>query len=312
VVNSSFSRTILQKGSTPTLKLDKLLKDYKTRVETAIDGSIPSMGGKTHLRDACEYALKNGGKRIRPIIVYMVGDALRNPIDVSPAALAIEFFHTASLVADDLPCMDDDDERRFKPSLHKVYGETLALLVSYGLIAAGYACLSENAQLLKKSSALFAKESDSRCVLALENATYNTGLFGATGGQFLDVCPPDLTLPTLCEVIRKKTSSLFEISFVLGWLFAGGSLDKIDAVKKVAAYFGMAFQIADDIADFAQDSANANSVNLACVLGMKEASERFYVEIDAYLRALEGVGLNTEALNALAAMLVSQVKVEKI
>lgn len=281
---------------------EAIFKHYKELVDNCLSEAIPSFGDKTLLRDACEYALRNGGKRFRPIIVLMVGDALKNSIDVFSSALAIEYFHTASLVADDLPCMDDDDERRFKPSLHKAYGETIALLVSYGLIASGYECLAKNAQLMKLSTQ-FSFDADHRCVLALENATHNTGLLGATGGQFLDVCPPDLTWPTLCEVIRKKTSSLFEISFVLGWLFGGGDLMLIDEIKKVASHFGMAFQLADDIADLAQDQENKNTVNVACILGEKRARELLNQEIEAYLNALTHVKLNTKPMCSLATIL---------
>ena len=95
------------------------------------------LGGATKLREACEYALTNGGKRFRPILLMMTAKAANGSVDVGYAALAVELFHTASLVADDLPCMDNDDMRRDKPSLHKVYGEGVALLVTYALIAAG-------------------------------------------------------------------------------------------------------------------------------------------------------------------------------
>ena len=208
--------------NTKSLKLDKLLWPYQEQIKRAIQVFIPILGPKNHLRDACEYALLNGGKRIRPAIVLMLAKALGLEADVMPCALAIEFFHSASLVADDLPCMDDDDERRHKPSVHKKYGENLAILVSYALIAAGYNGYAQNALKLKHASLPHSAQSDHICVFTLENATYNTGLNGATGGQFLDIFPPDLSLPTLREVMHKKTVSLFEISFVSGWLYGGG------------------------------------------------------------------------------------------
>ena len=173
--------------------------------------------------------------------------------DVSQAAMGIEFFHTASLIADDLPCMDNDDERRNKPTTHRVYGESAALLATYALISAGYACLAKNAHAIKHSRHPFAHQSDHLCVLALENATYNTGLCGATGRTILRFNTPNLSLPLIEEVIQKKTVTLFEISFVLGWLFGGGELNQLDLVKKSAAHFGMAFQIADDLDDMEQD-----------------------------------------------------------
>lgn len=87
----------------------------------------------------------------------LIAKALNPSAEVSQAALAVEFFHTASLVADDLPCMDDDDERRNKPSVHKVYDEATALLVSYALISAGYEFLAKNAETLKASNAPYRK-----------------------------------------------------------------------------------------------------------------------------------------------------------
>src|SRR6202167_2596390 len=101
---------------------------HRDKIEQEIAKSILSFGEKTKLRDACEYALTTSGKRFRPLIVIFIAEALGNGLNVYEAALAVEFFHTASLIADDLPCMDNDDERRDKPSLHKVYGEAIALL----------------------------------------------------------------------------------------------------------------------------------------------------------------------------------------
>lgn len=275
------------------------LEHYKHRVETKIKEVISELGSKSMLRDACEYALMNGGKRFRPAIVLMIADVLGKSVDVSFAALAIEFFHTASLVADDLPCMDDDDLRRQRPSLHKVYGETIALLVSYALIAAGYEFLAKNAKELAKSNVSFSQNSDRICMLALENATYNTGLHGATGGQFLDVFPPNLSLETLREVIHKKTVSLYEISFVLGWLYGGGEISRLDAVKKAASHFGMAFQMADDLGDREQDLANGRKVNLAAVFGKDAVEKMFHEEIAQYLNSLKMLNLDVGCLRDL-------------
>jgi geranylgeranyl diphosphate synthase type II len=122
---------------------------HKDRIEKEIAKSILCFGEKTKLRDACEYALTNGGKRVRPLIVLLVGEALGNGLEVHEAALAVEFFHTASLIVDDLPSMDNDDERRDKPSLHKVYGEAIAILASYALMTGGFEKIQKNATLMK-------------------------------------------------------------------------------------------------------------------------------------------------------------------
>lgn len=284
-----------------------ILADHQREFELKLQVSISDLGQKTKLRDACEYALMNGGKRFRPCMVLLIAKALRAPIDVSQAALAVEFFHTASLVADDLPCMDDDDLRRDKPSVHKVFGEATALLVSYALIATGYEFLAKNAELLRYSDAPYKTNSDRICLLALESSTKNTGLLGATGGQFLDINPPDLKIETIMKIIHMKTVSLFEISFVLGWLYGGGSLDKLDLVKKAAAHFGMAFQIADDIGDLEQDKRNNRLVNLAAVCGTESASLMFQKEIKDFKYTFKQLGLIIPEMHHMCSLLESQI-----
>lgn len=270
-----------------------LLSPYKILIEREIEKTILTMGDKSILRDACSYALLNGGKRFRPAISLMVAEALGNKTDVTHAALSVEFFHTASLVVDDLPCMDNDDIRRNRPSLHKVYGDGITLLVSYALIAAGYACLARGAPSFDNS------DQSKLCVLVLENATFNTGLCGATGGQFLDVAPPNLSVPMLKEIMHKKTVSLFEISFVIGWLYGKGDVKQLDIVKKAASHFGMAFQIADDISDVEQDKINGRSVNMAIVVGEAEAKRMVAEEIKGYLECLQLLGIQNSNLQNL-------------
>lgn len=286
-----------------------MLSLYQEQMDMKIRVSLASFGVKSILRDACEYALTNGGKRFRPALVLMIAKALNAGVDVSEAALAVEFFHTASLVADDLPCMDDDEERRSKPAVHKVFGEATALLVSYALIASGYECLGKNSQIIKYSMNNLASSSDQMCVLALENVTYNTGILGATGGQFLDIYPPNLSIETLREVIQKKTVSLFEISFVLGWIFGGGAFEQLPEVKQAAAHFGMAFQIADDLGDVSQDIENERQVNLATVLGIEPALKLFYEEIEQFLMLIKRLSIDSTELASLATYMMQKVKI---
>ncbi len=288
--------------------LESILEPYKQLVEQELRKNIEQLGARSSLRDACEYALLNGGKRFRPALVFMIAKALGYDVDVSQAAMGIEFFHTASLIADDLPCMDNEDERRNKPTTHRIYGESVALLATYALIAAGYACLAKNAHALKHSLHPFAAQRDYLCVLALESATHNTGLCGATGGQFLDLIPPNLSLELVQEVIQKKTVTLFEISFVLGWLFGGGNLAQLELVKKSAAHFGRAFQIADDLDDMAQDLAHQHPLNIANILGKEQAKQMFHEEIQQFNQTLVDLKLNQGDLEALTRLLIFQVQ----
>lgn len=292
---------------TPHCPLTTLLLPYKNLVEQIIEANLDHFGPPTSLRKACEYALRNGGKRFRPALVLMITKALGYQVDVSQAALAIEYFHTASLIADDLPCMDNDDLRRDKPSTHKVYGETIALLATYALISAGYHCLVKAAEALKGSSHPLAHQTERLCVLALENGAYNTGILGATGGQYLDSAPPNLDLNTLREVIHKKTVTLFEISFVYGWIFGGGNLQQLPLVKKAASHFGMAFQIVDDMDDMLQDVTHNHPLNMANLFGVEQATKMFYEEISQFEESLHELKLHSADMQGLVSYLISLV-----
>ena len=279
------------------------MQEYREQIENSINTSIASFGYKTPLRDACEYALRNGGKRFRPSIVLMMSNAIGKGADVVQAALSIEYFHTASLIADDLPCMDNDDFRSDSPSLHKKFNEAIALLASYALISEGYGAVAKNARALAKSDLGFASEADHRCVLILENITFNTGLSGAVGGQFSDLFPSDLSLNTVLEIIQQKTGSLFEIAFVAGWLFGGGAVERLPQVKTLAQHFGNAFQIADDLGDREQDVKNNRSVNVANLFGVEKASLLVQENVLAYQRLLKELHIDTEELLSLVAPL---------
>lgn len=293
----------VESTSTPSREA---FKSYQELIQSKIREKAARLPKTGVLKEAYEYALLNGGKRFRPALVFMVAAALDKNIDVSEAALAIEYFHTASLVADDLPCMDDDDVRRSKPTVHKVYGEAIALLTSYALIAEGYGAIAAGFGGVTHGNPARASDGSKIIVLALENAAYNTGLSGATGGQFLDIFPPDLTEATLREVIHKKTTSLFEVAFVFGWLFGGGDSRELSQVKKCASHFGMAFQVADDLGDVEQDLKNGRKINMAGVFGVVRAREVLEEELGAYRAMLVELKIDTPELLGLAALLEEQ------
>lgn len=275
------------------------LEEYKSRMDEALQIHARSYLPENPLSQATRYAILNGGKRTRSAIVLMVADALGQSFNPMQAAIGIEVFHCASLVADDLPCMDDDDMRREKPSTHKAFGEGLALLASYALIADGYGCIA-------RCCAANPELSPRVCQIALDCAAHNTGLQGATGGQFLDLCPPNLKEETIRDIHHKKTTSLFEIAFVYGWLFGGGSIEKVSEIKSLAASFGMAFQIADDIGDQEQDAEHPERVNYAARLGEEKALSALQVELSLYEDKLKALELNTPALRSLADLLAKR------
>lgn len=293
-------------------KIEKILQHYKDEVESHLKAKLQEFGKETSLKQACEYALLNGGKRFRPAITLMIAKALGQNLPVIDAALAVEFFHTASLIADDLPCMDNDDERRNKPSLHRAFNESTALLASYALISAGYRAIYQNAVQLGLAEHPRAQDSAKICMLALENATANTGILGATGGQFLDLFPPNHQLDTILEVLDKKTVTLFEVSFILGWLFGGGELDLLEKVKKLAYHWGMAFQIADDMGDAIQDHQQKRPMNLANALGMRPSFQKFNEQILLLQNLLEELGLHSADFQGMIASLVKVAESETV
>ena len=277
---------------------------HRDRIEQEIAKSILSFGEKTKLRDACEYALTNGGKRFRPLIVILIAEALGNGLNVYEAALSVEFFHTSSLIADDLPCMDNDDERREKPSLHKVYGEAIALLASYALITAAFEKIHTNTIAMQQAGPPFSHFSDHACALALESATYCAGILGATGGQFLDLFPPNQNLDTVKQVIYKKTVTLFQVSFVFGWLFGGGDVSKLEKVKRAAYHFGMAFQTADDLGDMLQDEKKQREMSIARLIGKERALLLFDEEMRHLRKELQELGILTPSFEKMCDILI--------
>lgn len=286
-----------------------ILEIYKKEFESFLVLAISEMGPESVLKNAVEYALESGGKRLRPILVMIIAKALGGAC-VKRAALSVEYFHTASLIADDLPCMDDDAERRGKPSLHVVFGESVALLASYTLIAQGYGSIYESAKILKQSPKL-EPSADARAMICLNAVTQSAGLNGATMGQFLDLFPPEPSFANLKTLIEKKTGTLFEIAFVFGWVFGGGELNQLLNVKKCAQHLGFAFQIVDDFEDDKQDEKANRGINIVNFLGQSQATELFFQEINAFQQELKFLKLFTPAFQEIVSALIFKVNLKR-
>jgi geranylgeranyl diphosphate synthase type II len=278
------------------------LEPYRMRFEKELRSSIEQMGSKNRLRDACEYSLLCGGKRLRPLLVLMTAEAIGKGFNVMPAALSAEFFHTASLIADDLPSMDNDDFRRGRPSLHKTFGESVAILASYTLIAEGYGGIYKNQELLEKEDGCFFLSKEA-ALLSLKIATRCGGMHGATNGQYLDLFPPDFSWETVSQVIIQKTVTLFQLSLSFGWLFGGGDIDKIGEVEECGYHLGMAFQIADDLDDVVQDLRVQSQMSAIKSVGRERAEKIFEEELVLFRQSLEKLGLWTEPFQELYASL---------
>lgn len=193
--------------------------------------------------DVEKYSLLGGGKRIRPFLTNEVCSMLGGSVEASmPFAMAVEMIHTYSLIHDDLPCMDDDDMRRGKPSNHKVYGEATALLAGDALLT--------NAFYAAASASLVTPENRLRAIELISSAAGDSGMIG---GQIIDLEGElrRLTLDELVLLHTLKTGRMIELSAILGCLAAGygeGS-EELDCVRIYAQKIGLAFQVLDDILD---------------------------------------------------------------
>ena len=192
------------------------------------------------LFEAMEYSLLVGGKRLRPILVFdfcrMAGGDWKK---AAPFAAAVEMIHNYSLIHDDLPCMDNDDFRRGRPTNHKVYGETLAVLAGDALLTDAFA-VAASAEIPGKDIAF-----------AIQILSENAGSLGMVGGQVLDTKSEERTLTEqeVLDIQSRKTGALINAACVLGVIAAGGSEEQLKAAAGFAGALGLAFQIRDDMLD---------------------------------------------------------------
>ena len=198
------------------------------------------------LFDSMEYSVKNGGKRVRPLLTLLFYNACGKDdvLKAMPMAEAVEFIHTYSLIHDDLPCMDNDDFRRGKPSNHKVYGETTALLAGDGLLTAAFERIS-----VWSLAGLYDAEI---AVKAIHELSVYAGARGMIGSQIIDIANennPDADYETLQIMDNLKTGCLISVACALGCIVAGASDDLINSAKVFGEKLGLAFQIKDDILD---------------------------------------------------------------
>lgn len=221
------------------LVFDTRYQEYQAAVESYLADLFTQKPAYADLYEAMRYSLLAGGKRIRPILTLefarLAGMDWHNAL---PVACALELVHTYSLIHDDLPCMDDDDLRRGKPTNHKVFGETLAVL-------AGDALQPEAFRLILTAPGL-SPDRRADCALILATAA---GAEGMVGGQVLDTLHAPNTPETLAQVHRLKTGAMISGAAQLGCAAAGENQALRFAAAEYAEHLGMAFQIRDDMLD---------------------------------------------------------------
>lgn len=233
------------------------MQQVQNGMETVLDRFLaPVSVVPSRLHEAMRYTSLDGGKRVRPLLVYAAGDVFDTPLPlVERAAAAVEMIHVYSLVHDDMPCMDDDALRRGKPTVHVKYDEATALLVGDALQAQAFATLSAplDVELPQADAALPVRQ------LAMMNLLAQAaGSVGMCGGQAIDLASVGMTLSLseLEQMHRLKTGALLRAAVLLGAM--GGktlTADESAALDDYARAIGLAFQVVDDILDATADSA---------------------------------------------------------
>lgn len=227
------------------MAVNKLFEHWLPLIEKRLETVSKGKNGKyENAHDAAAYSLLSGGKRIRPVIMLEFYRICGGRKDVSAFAAAIEMIHTYSLIHDDLPCMDNDDMRRGKPSCHKAFGEATALLAGDALLTQAFSSAAETKNVPAE-----------RIVKAIAVLSEKAGLEGMIGGQVMDLAFENICPETseILEMYIKKTSCLLEASAMCGCILAGADREHINAAEKYAEKLGLAFQIRDDILDCTAD-----------------------------------------------------------
>jgi farnesyl diphosphate synthase len=289
--------------------------DWMQQIQSGLEGTLDLYLPSTvtipaRLHEAMRYTALDGGKRIRPLLVYAAGELFDAPLQLlGRAAAAVEMIHVYSLVHDDMPCMDDDAMRRGKPTVHVRYDEATALLVGDALQAQAFDVLSQlddDAQMARQMKMLN----------LLAQAAGSTGM---CGGQAIDLASVGMTLALaeLEQMHRLKTGALLRASILLG-AYAGKLLSpaEVSALQAYADAIGLAFQVVDDILDATADSATLgktagkdaadNKPTYVSILGLAESqalAER--LRGDAR-QALQPFGDKAQRLLALADLIVQR------
>lgn len=290
------------------------LEQHLERVEAFLAQQMPSSQLPLQLHEAMRYAVLGGGKRVRAALVYAAGEAVSQNGELSSAqakaldhaAAAVELIHAYSLVHDDLPCMDDDELRRGRPTVHVKYDEATAMLVGDALQPLAFELLAS----MPVAPALVVQ-----AVAALATAA---GSRGMVGGQAIDCASVDkaLSLDELRHMHRLKTGAMLEVSVLLGGIVAGASSTARQHLMDYAQTIGLAFQVADDVLDVVADTATLgktagkdaadNKPTYVSIMGL-DASQQLLLELKQQAhKAILPLGAGAQSLAALANFIVDR------
>ncbi|MES2635228.1 MAG: farnesyl diphosphate synthase [Pseudomonadota bacterium] len=293
----------------PAFDLSHWSRDRLSQVEQALSEWVVDHAPAA-LGDAMRYAVLDGGKRLRPLLVLAASEAVGgNPAAALRAACAVELIHAYSLVHDDMPCMDNDVMRRGKPTVHVKFGQAQALLAGDALQALAFELLTPD------DPAIPAAIQASLCRLLARAAGHD----GMAGGQAIDLASVGLALTEkqLREMHRRKTGALLQGSVMMGAACGRSSPAAQAALQSYGAAVGLAFQVVDDILDVTADSATLGKTagkdaaqdkpTFVSLLGLERSRAHAQELLGQAQASLQESGLaDTTALAALARMVVNR------
>ena len=288
------------------------LAAYQKRVNAALDKYLPADDPPEHnLAEAIRYSVIGGGKRIRPAMVYAVGEAMGVSTDLLDIpACAVEMIHAYSLIHDDLPAMDDDDLRRGRPTCHKAFDEATAILAGDALQALAYEILAKDNH----------KElTPEHRIDMLSLLTQASGAHGMAGGQAVDLASVGkrLTLEQLEHMHQLKTGALIRASVLLGAMCKQDLCQQeIDMLSDYALCIGLSFQIQDDILDVISDTETLGKPQgsdekqekptFPAIIGLEKSIQLAQEQHELALKTLEHLDEKADSLRLLSAYIVER------
>lgn len=285
------------------VKLKIFLENYKKEIEQSIEEILlEEKNAPPHLKEGLIYSLKNGGKRLRPLLTllscYVLGGKPSKAVKLS---LSVEFVHTSSLILDDLPSMDNSKMRRGKPSCWVRFGEDSAILIAFALLNEGYYLLLKEAQ--KFPQERYPVEEYLNCFFKA------IGFEGIISGQYWDLYPEkEKSFETLEKIHSLKTGSLFILSVKLGAMAAQAKRKEMEALEIYAKNLGLAFQIQDDLLDIIgkeeemgkPKGKDLKKITFTNLLGIEDSKKAIEALIDTAINSLNPLKEKAELLKEFA------------
>jgi len=279
-------------------------KRYQGRINNKLESRLQDLSDiAPSLKQAMQYGLLIGGKRVRPFLTYAAGQMLgAQESDLDACAMALECIHAFSLIHDDLPAMDDDDLRRGKPTVHKAFDEATAILAGDALLTLAFEILTDP---------ITHEDAEVRVAL-VRSLAQAAGAAGMVGGQMIDLISEgeNLDQVAISRLQQLKTGALIAFSVEAGGLMGGATVIEQNALAGYARDLGIAFQIADDLLDVTASAeamgkatgkdADAGKATLVSIMGIERATQQAQALADQAIAQLSQFGDRASLLRAVA------------